>query len=102
MGCKGPGRDRGPLGQGPRSECGQHGSRWQRCAATQCIGVRATVDLTAIKGAIDKVQLGNLTALLAKIQPVVDAASYDGERSAKNYGFVDAGARKNMSSQSPP
>ena len=66
------------------------------CAATQCIGVRATVDLTAIKGAIDKVQLGNLSGLLAKIQPAVDAASYDGEHSAKNDGFVDAVARKNV------
>ena len=50
----------------------------------------------AIKGAIDRVQLGNLTGLLAKIQPAVDATSYQGERSAKNYGFVDAVARKNV------
>jgi carbonic anhydrase len=50
----------------------------------------------AIKGAIDKVQLGNLTGLLAKIQPAVDATSYEGERSAKNYDFVDAVARKNV------
>ena len=51
----------------------------------------------AIKGAIDKVQLGNLTALLAKIRPAVEATQYTGERSAKNYGFVDAVARKNVS-----
>src|SRR5437899_939523 len=50
----------------------------------------------AIKGAIDRVQLGNLSGLLAKIQPAVDATSYQGERSAKNYGFVDAVARKNV------
>ena len=50
----------------------------------------------AIKGAIDRVQLGNLTGLLAKIQPAVDATSYQGERSAKNYAFVDAVARKNV------
>jgi carbonic anhydrase len=50
----------------------------------------------AIKGAIDHVQLGNLTGLLAKIQPAVDATSYQGERSAKNYAFVDAVARKNV------
>ena len=50
----------------------------------------------AIKGAIDRVQLGNLTGLLAKIQPAVDATSYQGERSAKNYTFVDAVARKNV------
>ena len=50
----------------------------------------------AIKGAIDNVQLGNLTGLLAKIRPAVDATDYEGERSAKNYGFVDAVARKNV------
>ena len=50
----------------------------------------------AIKGAIDDVQLGNLTGLLAKIRPAVDATDYEGERSAKNYGFVDAVARKNV------
>jgi carbonic anhydrase len=50
----------------------------------------------AIKGAIDRVQLGNLSGLLAKIQPAVDATSYQGERSAKNYAFVDAVARKNV------
>jgi carbonic anhydrase len=50
----------------------------------------------AIKGAIDRVQLGNLTGLLAKIQPAIDATPYQGERSAKNYAFVDAVARKNV------
>ena len=50
----------------------------------------------AIKGAIDRVQLGNLTGLLARIQPAVDATPYQGERSAKNYTFVDAVARKNV------
>jgi carbonic anhydrase len=48
------------------------------------------------KGAIDGVQLGNLTGLLAKIRPAVDATLYQGERSAKNYAFVDAVARKNI------
>ncbi len=50
----------------------------------------------AIKGAIDRVELGNLTGLLARIQPAVEATAYQGERSAKNYGFVDAVARKNV------
>jgi len=50
----------------------------------------------AIKGAIDQVQLGNLTGLLAKIRPAVDATAYTGERTAKNYDFVDAVARKNV------
>jgi carbonic anhydrase len=50
----------------------------------------------AIKGAIDKAQLGKLTGLLAKIRPAVEATRYTGERSAKNYDFVDAVARKNV------
>jgi carbonic anhydrase len=50
----------------------------------------------AIKGAIDNVQLGNLTGLLAKMRPAVEATQYEGDRSAKNYGFVDAVARKNV------
>jgi carbonic anhydrase len=50
----------------------------------------------AIKGAIDDVKLGNLTALLSKIRPAVEATQYTGERTAKNYAFVDAVARKNV------
>lgn len=50
----------------------------------------------AVKGAIDNAELGNLTGLLAKIRPAVQATVYAGERSAKNYAFVDAVARKNV------
>jgi carbonic anhydrase len=50
----------------------------------------------AIKGAIDNAELGNLTGLLAKIKPAIEATTYTGERSAKNYAFVDVVARKNV------
>ena len=50
----------------------------------------------AIKGAIDNVKLGNLTDLLDKIEPAVQATSFSGERSSKNYAFVDAVARTNV------
>jgi carbonic anhydrase len=50
----------------------------------------------AIKGAIDNAELGNLTALLARIRPAVEATKYAGERTSKNYAFVDAVARKNV------
>src|SRR5215475_14080176 len=50
----------------------------------------------AVKGAIADAELGNLTQLLGKIRPAVQATSYSGERSANNYGFVDAVARKNV------
>jgi carbonic anhydrase len=50
----------------------------------------------AIKGAIDNAELGNLTSLLAKIKPAVAATTYTGDRTSKNYAFVDAVARKNV------
>ena len=50
----------------------------------------------AIKGAIDNAELGNLTGLLAKIKPAVAATAYSGDRTSKNYAFVDAVARKNV------
>jgi carbonic anhydrase len=50
----------------------------------------------AIKGAISNAELGNLTGLLDKIKPAVQATTYDGDRSATNYPFVDAVARKNV------
>ncbi|MCI0570618.1 MAG: hypothetical protein L0Y66_07695 [Myxococcaceae bacterium] len=50
----------------------------------------------AIKGAIDNVELGNLTGLLAKLKPAVQATTFEGERSSKNPAFVDAVARKNV------
>jgi carbonic anhydrase len=50
----------------------------------------------AIKGAIANAELGNLTGLLAKIKPAVQATSYSGEHSATNYSYVDAVARKNV------
>jgi len=67
-----------------------------RIAGAKVVLVMGHTSCGAIKGAIDKAQLGNLTGLLAKILPAVDATSYEGERTGKNYGFVDAVARKNV------
>jgi carbonic anhydrase len=50
----------------------------------------------AIKGAIDGAQLGNLTGLLNKIRPAVDATHYEGEHSSKNSEFVDQVAKTNV------
>jgi carbonic anhydrase len=50
----------------------------------------------AIKGAIDNVQLGNLTGLLDSIKPAIEATQYEGERTSKNAGFVDAVAQSNV------
>ena len=50
----------------------------------------------AIKGAIEGAQLGNLTGLLNKIKPAVDATHYEGERTSKNGEFVDEVAKTNV------
>lgn len=44
----------------------------------------------AVRGAIDQVELGHLTGLLARIQPAVAATPYAGERTGRNAEFVDA------------
>jgi len=67
-----------------------------KVAGAKVILVMGHTACGAIKGAIDNVQLGNLTGLLAKIKPAVDATIYTGERTSKNYNFVDAVARKNV------
>jgi carbonic anhydrase len=67
-----------------------------KVAGSRVVLVMGHTACGAIKGAIDNVQLGNLTGLLAKIRSAVEATQYQGERSAKNYGFVDAVARKNV------
>jgi len=50
----------------------------------------------AIKGAIDNVELGHLSGLLARISPAIAATTFDGERSSRNPAFVDAVARTNV------
>ena len=50
----------------------------------------------AIKGAIDNVELGNLSGLLAKIKPAVKATTFKGEASAKNSAYVDVVTQKNV------
>ncbi len=42
----------------------------------------------AVKSAIDDVKLGNITPMLSKIRPAVEAVEYDGERTSKNQEFV--------------
>ncbi|MEM7144500.1 MAG: carbonic anhydrase family protein [Verrucomicrobiota bacterium] len=52
----------------------------------------------AVKGACDDVQMGNLTALLSKIKPAVDAVPTDdgSERSSKNSAFVAKVVEENV------
>lgn len=51
----------------------------------------------AIKAAIDNVQLGNITAMLAKIKPaVVKSQDFKGEKTSKNNEFVNYVAINNV------
>ena len=52
----------------------------------------------AVKSAVDDVKLGNITGLLDKIQPSVKSfPDYKGEKTSKNYEFVDMVGKKNVS-----
>ena len=69
--------------------------------ATKVAGAKAILVLGhtscgAIKGAVDDVKLGNLTALLAEIMPAVDETHLEGERSSKNHEFVEDVAHANV------
>jgi carbonic anhydrase len=59
-----------------------------KVAGSRLIVVLGHTNCGAIKGACDGVQLGNLTGLLAKFQPAVNAASTPGERNSHNHAFV--------------
>lgn len=51
----------------------------------------------AVKGAIDQVSLGNLTGLLKKITPAVEACQhYTGTKTSKDADFVDLVIRENV------
>lgn len=50
----------------------------------------------AIKGAIDDVEMGNLTGLLARVKPAIAATAFDGVKSSANAAYVDAVARTNV------
>ena len=50
----------------------------------------------AIKGAIDDVEMGNLTGLLARVKPAISATTFDGAKSSKNAAYVDTVARTNI------
>jgi carbonic anhydrase len=67
-----------------------------KAAGAKVVLVMGHTSCGAVKGAIDGVQLGNLTGLLTKIHPAVKATAYKGDRSSKNLAFVDAVAAKNV------
>jgi carbonic anhydrase len=69
-----------------------------KVAGSKVIVVLGHTHCGAVKGACDNVALGNLTQLLAKIRPAVDATpnTHGSDRSSKNHHFVDEVAHKNV------
>jgi len=50
----------------------------------------------AVKAAVDDVKLGNITAMLSKIKPAVEAVDYEGDRTSKNPEFVHEVCKRNV------
>ncbi len=70
-----------------------------KLAGTKLIVVLGHTSCGAVKGACDNAQMGNLTALLSKIMPAVDAIAEPqdpAQRNSKNIDFVNAVADKNV------
>jgi carbonic anhydrase len=69
-----------------------------KVAGSKVIVVLGHTHCGAVKGACDSAQLGNLTQLVAKIRPAVNATPnvHGSDRSSKNHHFVDAVAHKNV------
>ena len=70
-----------------------------RIAGTKLIVVLGHTSCGAIKGACDNAKLGNLTSLISKIKPAVEAVQEpkdEGLRNSKNLNFVNEVAEKNV------
>jgi carbonic anhydrase len=67
-----------------------------KVAGSKLIVVLGHTKCGAIKGACDHVELGNLSTLLHKIKPAVNAVDYEGDRSSKNGEFMEKVAATNV------
>ena len=68
-----------------------------KVVGSKIIVVLGHTECGAVKAAIDKVELGNITELLAKIKPAVDSLSkFDGEKTSKNKKLVDEVSVENV------
>jgi carbonic anhydrase len=68
-----------------------------KASGAKLIAVIGHSNCGAIKGAVDNVELGNLTGLLARIRPAIDAVPSAGEaRNSKNSDFVGKVAEENV------
>jgi carbonic anhydrase len=68
-----------------------------KASGAKLIAVIGHSNCGAIKGAIDDVQLGNLTGLLGKIKPAMDLVPGSASpRTSKNYDYVDRVSEANV------
>ena len=68
-----------------------------KVAGSKVILVLGHSNCGAVKSAIDKVELGNITELLSKITPAVDSASTkEGDETSKNTEFVSKVTNENV------
>ena len=68
-----------------------------KVSGAKLIAVIGHSNCGAIKGAVDDVELGNLTGLLTKIKPAMDAVPANGSaRTSKNLEFVDQVGEANV------
>lgn len=67
-----------------------------KVAGSKLIVVLGHTSCGAVKGACDHVEMGNLSGLLHKIIPSVEAVDYEGDKSSKNKEFVEKVAEKNV------
>ena len=68
-----------------------------KVAGSKVVVVLGHTKCGAVKGACDGVELGNLTGLLAKIRPAIDAIPDDGsDRTSKNLAFTTKVAHENV------
>ncbi|MFV9551699.1 carbonic anhydrase family protein [Algibacter sp. PT7-4] len=70
-----------------------------KLAGTKVIVVLGHTSCGAVKGACDDAKLGNLTTMLGKIKPAVNAViepKEESQRNSKNLDFVDNVSKKNV------
>ena len=70
-----------------------------KLAGTKLLVVLGHTSCGAVKGAVDGAKMGNLTVLLSKIQPAVNAVGEPADqelRTSKNLEFVNGVAKKNV------
>jgi carbonic anhydrase len=67
-----------------------------KAAGAKLIVVVGHTNCGAVKGACDKVEMGNLTSVIKQISPVVESTPTSGEKNSKNHEFVEEVSKQNV------